>query len=320
MTEPKPHRRSARARRRLRAAALALGAAGGALLLLGAGAHAAAPPAASAGAAISVSPASGEPGATVHVSGTGFVPTGPFLVTVCPFGGCPATEPGAVDCQPNAADAAGDIACSFPLSLSAPLGDVVINAAQYSPYATSAEGTVCPTQAATPVATLPALPTTLPGLPTTPPSPLPNPAPPQGGQNVEACARQASAVFTVVPSYQAPPTTSAVLPPPVVAVPTEPPLAEQPLSLPTVQPAPTAAATLAPAPRHAPKPVRARPVALALPGRAMVGGLLCFVTALIVLLLSFVGPPAPPAPARVGAGSRLSAFVQRYRRGGRNQP
>jgi hypothetical protein len=294
--EPRPRRRAA-----VRLAALALAAAG-AVLLLGtrpiAGSAAGTPPPPSTVAtAVAVSASTAAPGTTLQVTGSGFAPTLAYAVQFCPAPQCFPGDP-PVTCAAPAADAQGNMACSFAVAADAAPGDWVVTVRQ--DVTGAAAGVACP--AATPVATVAPLPTSLPSLPL-PTSPTTVPLSPDG--TVNPCVREASAVVTVIPAAD----DLYGLLPPDFSAPPEPSIAALP-ALPVIS-LPPPIAPAAPQPPAAVRPLRPvlqlRPVGS--PLRDLIPGLILVAASTVVFLGSLVPAPLPPAPSGPTAGSRLRRFV-----------
>jgi hypothetical protein len=288
----------------VRLAALMLAAAG-AVVLLGerptAGSAAGTPPPPSTVAtAIAVSASTATPGTTLKVTGSGFVPTVAYQLRFCPAPHCFPSDPTKA-CPAPAADAQGNVACSFAVVADATPGDWVVTVQQ--DVTGAAAGVACPV--ATPLATVPPLPASLPALPLPlPTSPTTVPLPLTG--TVHPCVREASAIVTVKP---APDDLSGLLPPDVVAVP-EPSMEALP-PLPDVGAPPPIPAVVPAPPAVVQRPVRPvlhlRPMGF--PLRDLLPGLILVVASVVVFLGSLVPAPRPPAPATAAAGSRLRRFV-----------
>ena len=293
--EARPRRRVA-----LRLAALALAGTGAVVLLgtrpLAGSAAGTAPPPSTVATAIAVDAGKATPGTIVRVTGSGFVPTLAYTLQFCPAPRCfPNTPP--ATCGVPAADAQGNMACSFEVARDAMPGDWVVTVHQ--DVTGAAAGTACPV--ATPVATVPPLPTSLPSAVPSLPIAAPSLSP---GATVIPCVREASAIVTVVP----PPDDLSGLLPPDVTPTLEPSIAVLP-PLPEITPAPIAPAPpQPPVVQRTPRPaLRLRPVGF--PLRDLIPGLILVAASAVVFLGSLVPAPARPAPAPAASGSRLRRFV-----------
>ncbi len=296
-------------RRALRVAAVAVTVAGGLLLAAARPVAATQPPPPTASTAVQVAPATAAPGTAIAVTGQGFAPSVGYTLMLCP---APACAPGAPaqKCAVPTASNTGTVLCNVEIPQDDPPGDQVVTVYQ-DIAAGSPAATACPAPLASPVATVPPLPAALPSPPAAPPVPLPNP-----GDQVTPCVRQASAVLTVLPVAG-----DDSLPPPLIDLTPPATLAPAPLLAIPVAPAPVLpVATPQPAPKTVPvqRPVT-RAVAVSLPTRSLLAGLVLTVLGTVIFAGSLI--PAPVAPggaatagAATGAASRLRRFVQSIRR------
>lgn len=285
----KGRRRASARRRRVRLAALAMLAGGAAWCVTGGSGALGAD---SLQASATAQPPIVQPGVTLTLAGSGFLPSVPIRFTLCPAAGCESRPgDGAADCQPATVSAQGGFSCTTPVPLDAGSGDWVATAVQSFPYNGQGAGGSCPA----PLQSLPAAPVTPPT--TADPSP---------------CQRRASAVVTVVPADAPPATPLPADQPTVVTVPPPPTSAALPaLTVPATTPpaaTPRPAATATAAPRPVAQP---RSVAVAAPLRDMLPGLVGIAAGLLLLAVTGVAPLPESQPATPGAAALAAEALHR---------